>query len=236
MKKISAGQEPRVLGFYTAVAVVVASMVGTGVFTTLGLQAADIRDGVAPLTLWLLGGVIALCGALSYGELVAALPRSGGEYHFLGRICHPVLGVVAGWVSVTVGFCAPIALAAMALGRYAATFLPAAPGVTAAAAILIVTAFHAFSVGVAKHFHNITTSFKVVLIVLFCIAGLAVPAQGDVRFGPTSVAMDDIISPAFAVSLIYVSYAFSGWNATPVAQGRSARRVMRGVWPRRPPT
>jgi len=223
MNKVSAEEKPRVLGFYTAFAVVVASMVGTGVFTTLGLQAVDIGDGVALLTLWLLGGIIALCGALSYGELAAALPRSGGEYHFLGRIYHPVVGVVAGWVSVTVGFCAPIALAAMALGRYAATFLPVAPGVTATAAILIVTAFHAFSVGVGKHFQVITTGFKVVVIVLFCVVGLAAPTRGDVSFGPAAVSLDDIFSPAFAVSLIYVSYAFSGWNAATYFTGEVQR-------------
>ena len=145
-RQLPVDENRKILGFYTAFAVVVANMVGTGVFTALGLQVVDIRDGIALLALWLLGGVIALCGALSYGELAAALPRSGGEYHFLGRIYHPVLGVVAGWVSVTVGFCAPIALAAMALGQYATSFLPVAPGVTATATLLLVTVFHAVNV------------------------------------------------------------------------------------------
>ncbi len=87
-------------------------MVGTGVFTTLGFQAAAVPDGAALLLLWALGALIALCGALSYAELAASLPRSGGEYHFLSQLYHPVLGRLAGLVSLTVGFSAPVALAA----------------------------------------------------------------------------------------------------------------------------
>jgi len=89
----------RPFGYTTATAVVIASMIGTGVFTTLGLQAQELHTGFALMCLWLLGGLIALAGALSYGELAAAMPRSGGEYHFLGRIYHPLLGIVAGWIS-----------------------------------------------------------------------------------------------------------------------------------------
>jgi APA family basic amino acid/polyamine antiporter len=218
-RQLPVDENRKILGFHTAFAVVVANMVGTGVFTALGLQVVAIRDGIALLALWLLGGVIALCGALSYGELAAALPRSGGEYHFLGRIYHPVLGVVAGWVSVTVGFCAPIALAAMALGQYATSFLPVAPGLTATATILLVTVFHAVNVRTGQRFHVITTVFKIALITLFCIAGLTAPTGGDVRYGPPLVTLADICSPAFAVSLIYVSYAFSGWNAATYIAG-----------------
>ncbi|MGD2074834.1 MAG: amino acid permease [Gammaproteobacteria bacterium] len=222
------GENRKILGFYTAFTVVVANMVGTGVFTALGLQLGGVHDGLALLSLWLLGGVIALCGALSYGELAAALPRSGGEYHYLGSVYHPVLGIVAGWISVTVGFCAPIALAAMALGQYAATFLPVTPRVTAIVTILLVTAFHAFNVRVGQRFHVTTTVLKIALIVVFCIAGLAAPTQGDVRYGPLAVTIDNILSPAFAVSLIYVAYAFSGWNAAIYIAGevRTPQRVV----------
>lgn len=213
MKQPVRSENRKILGFYTAVAVVVANMVGTGVFTALGLQVVGIHDGFALLSLWLLGGVIALCGALSYGELAAALPRSGGEYHYLGRIYHPILGIVAGWISVTVGFCAPIALAAMALGQYAATFLPVTARVTATVTIVLVTAFHAFNVRIGQRFHVITTVLKIALIVLFCVAGLATPTRGDVTYGPLAVTGSYILNPVFAVSMIYVAYAFSGWNA-----------------------
>lgn len=209
----------RVLGFNTAFSVVVANMVGVGVFTTLGLQALDIHDGWALLSLWLVGGVIALCGALSYGELAAALPRSGGEYHFLGRIYHPVLGVIAGWTSVTVGFSAPIALAAMALGRYAGTFVSLGPEPIAVATILFVTAFHVVDIRLAQRFQVVTTLLKVFVIVLFCALGLFVPPAGDVGYGPARTTWEAICSPAFAVSLIYVSYAYGGWNAAAYIAG-----------------
>src|SRR6476661_1963249 len=102
----------------TATAIAIADMIGIGVFTSLGFQVKEIPTGFSLLMLWVVGGVTALCGALSYAELAAALPRSGGEYNFLSRIYHPALGFVAGWVSATVGFAAPTALAAMAFGTY----------------------------------------------------------------------------------------------------------------------
>src|SRR5437588_11012811 len=108
----------RTIGFVTACAIVVANIIGTGVFTSLGFQLPDIHSGFALLMLWIVGGIAALCGALCYGELSAALPRSGGEYHFLSRIYHPALGFMAGIVSATVGFAAPIALTAIAFGKY----------------------------------------------------------------------------------------------------------------------
>src|ERR1043166_1199949 len=114
----AAAKPRRTIGFLTACGIVVANIIGTGVFTSLGFQLADIQSGFALLMLWLVGGIAALCGALCYGELSAALPRSGGEYHFLSTIYHPALGFMAGFVSATVGFAAPIALAAMAFGKY----------------------------------------------------------------------------------------------------------------------
>src|SRR6202048_1859072 len=108
----------RTVGFYTACGIVIANIIGTGVFTSLGFQVAEIHSGFALLMLWVVVGIAALCGALCYGELSAALPRSGGEYHFLSEIYHPAVGFMAGFISATVGFAAPIALAAMAFGKY----------------------------------------------------------------------------------------------------------------------
>src|SRR5512145_2452080 len=109
----------------TATAIAVADMIGIGVFTRLGFQVAGIPSAFSLIMLWVVGGITALCGALSYAELAAALPRSGGEYNFLSRIYHPAVGFLAGWVSATVGFAAPIAVAAMAFGTY---FMGALPG------------------------------------------------------------------------------------------------------------
>ena len=107
----------------TVAAVVIANMIGTGVFTSLGFQLVDIRSGFVIVVLWAVGGLIALCGAMSYAELGAALPRSGGEYNFLSRIFHPAAGFVSGWTSATIGFAAPTALAAMTFAAYARSSL-----------------------------------------------------------------------------------------------------------------
>src|SRR5437016_14378447 len=111
----------------TATAIVIADMIGVGVFTSLGFQVKDITSGFSLLLLWVVGGIAALCGALCYGELGAMFPRSSGEYNFLARSYHPAFGFLAGWVSATVGFAAPIALAAMAFGEYGKSVLPGAP-------------------------------------------------------------------------------------------------------------
>src|SRR5436305_8840148 len=110
-----------------ATAIVVADMVGVGVFTSLGFQVKDIPSGFSILLLWIIGGIVALCGVFSYSELGAMFPRSSGEYNFLSRAFHPSVGFLAGWVSATVGFAAPVALAAMAFGVYAKSVLPGWP-------------------------------------------------------------------------------------------------------------
>ncbi len=107
-------QHKRHISMWTASSFVVASMIGTGVFTSLGFQLNDIQSVFPLIMLWIVGGVIALCGALSYSELGAALPRSGGEYHLMSHIIHPAVGFAGGLVSATVGFSAPAVLAAMA--------------------------------------------------------------------------------------------------------------------------
>ena len=113
-----------------ATAIVVADMIGVGVFTSLGFQVKDIPSGFAILLLWTVGGVVALCGVFSYSELGAMFPRSSGEYNFLTRAFHPAFGFLAGWISATVGFAAPVALAAMAFGEYGRSVFPAASPLT----------------------------------------------------------------------------------------------------------
>jgi len=109
---MSASPNPHRISPLTATCIVIANMIGTGIFTSLGFQVGDLPSGFAIIALWIVGGICAMCGALSYAELAAALPRSGGEYHFLREIYHPSLGFLAGWISATVGFSAPVAIAA----------------------------------------------------------------------------------------------------------------------------
>ena len=125
--------------FPTITAIVIANMVGTGVFTSLGFQLLDIQSGFVILMLWAIGGLIAVAGAMTYAELGAAFPRSGGEYNFLSRIYHPAVGFVAGWTSVTIGFAGPSALAAMTFAAYATSILEVAPSAWLERALAVAT-------------------------------------------------------------------------------------------------
>ena len=130
----------------TAIAIVVANMIGTGVFTSLGFQLVDIQSTFVLMMLWLVGGVTALCGALTYAELGSSLPRSGGEYNFLSEIYHPAAGFISGWISATVGFAAPTALAAMTFGAYLeASISGQSATVMASLLVISLTLVHAFS-------------------------------------------------------------------------------------------
>ncbi len=203
---------------HTATLIVIASMIGTGVFTSLGFQLLGVHSGFGILMLWLVGGVIALCGALSYGELASAMPRSGGEYHYLSKIFHPFAGFLSGWVSATVAFAAPTALAAMALGTYVNKVFPATnPVILAVAVIIIVTFIHSFNLRQSARFQNVFTILEIALIIFFIIAGFVLEIPTTLSLMPQqSTALNEgwhsIFSSSFAVSLIYVSYAYSGWN------------------------
>ncbi len=202
-------------GFYAAASVVVANMIGTGVFTSLGFQLVDIRSTVPLLLLWVVGGVAAFCGALSYAELGAAIPRSGGEYTFLSRVYHPGAGFVSGWISATIGFAAPTALAAITFGAYLSSVVPALPERGLALSLVaVLTAVHATTHRKSGLLQSGFTTLKIVLIVAFCLAALILtPAPQPVGLAPAPGDAGVVFSGAFAVSLIYVSYAYTGWNA-----------------------
>ena len=196
----------------TAVAIVIANMIGTGVFVSLGYQLQDIQSPFVLLMLWLVGGVTALCGALTYAELGANLPRSGGEYHFLSRLYHPMFGFISGWVSVTVGFAAPTALVAM---TFAAYLHPAAPGIppslAAISLVLLLAIFHSISRRSSSHTQLIFTSIKVLLLTLFVLMVLTVsdnPQPISLKPMPEDWAMQ--VTGTFAVALVFVGYAYTG--------------------------
>src|SRR4051812_9754711 len=99
-------------------------MIGTGVFTSTGFQAHDLHDPATILIAWVVGGVLALCGAATYAELGSMMPRAGGEYVYLREAYHPAVGFMSGWVSLTAGFSAPIAVSALAFATYLAKLVP----------------------------------------------------------------------------------------------------------------
>jgi len=218
-------QSKRKIGIYTATAIVAANMIGTGVFTSLGFQVFDIQTGFSIVALWLIGGLAALSGALSYGELSAAMPRSGGEYHLLSRIYHPSVGFLSGWISVAVGFSAPIAAASMAMGKYLSqvlvdTFVISVDHLfftkilTAVIGVTFVSIVHFFNVKFVSKFQIFFTVLKITLIVLLILFGFTLAVGQPISFLPAAGDLKTIFSAPFAISLVFVMYAYSGWNAS----------------------
>ncbi|MEX0289330.1 MAG: APC family permease, partial [Flavobacteriaceae bacterium] len=202
----------KTIGWKVGAALVVANMIGTGVFTSLGFQLQDVKNTWSILALWVLGGVMAIMGAFCYAEIGSTFRKSGGEYVFLSKLYHPIIGYLSGWISLTIGFAAPVALAAMALGAYLGNVLAISPTFLAIGAILIVSIVHSFSINVSSQFQSYATWFKVLLILSLILLGL--------YFAPVDSALDystgwqnELFLPAFAIAFVYVSYSYTGWNA-----------------------
>ncbi len=216
---------------WPAAALVVSNMIGTGVFMSLGWQVAGFSraDGASLLTgsvfpiimLWIVGGVLALCGAICYAELATALPRSGGEYTFLSRIYHPVVGFCTGLCSASIGFAAPIAASALVFGDYfcrafprEAHFVPNnTVHVLAFVLVTIVTLCHLRSLRFTGRFQAAITGLTVLLILSFVVFGFSLAPSQPVSFAPHAADWNWPVLSAFFGSLIWVMYSYSGWNA-----------------------
>jgi basic amino acid/polyamine antiporter, APA family len=199
---------------FSLTSLVVANMVGTGIFTSLGFQVKDLHSGFSLMMLWIAGGLCAFCGALCYAELSAAIPRSGGEYHFLSRIYGRPVGFVAGWISATAGFAAPVAIAAIALGSYLHGLNPAiSVKLIAVIVILAMTVLHLLGPNIGLQTQNALTILKVLIISILLIAALRFPTPQAIVYLPSQGDMSLLLSRPFAVSLVFVMYAYSGWNA-----------------------
>lgn len=200
------------LGLASAAFLVIANTVGVGVFTTSGFALADLRSPALVLLAWLVGGVVALCGALSYGALARRIPESGGEYIFLARTVHPLAGFVAGWISLLAGFTAPIAVAALTLQAYLGDAIGEQidPRWLGTGAIMFAAVLHGIRARAAVAAQNLAVALK-----LTAIAGLV--AVGfyalDWPRGAAGRAVDSIDPGAFAVTLVWISFSYSGWNA-----------------------
>ena len=195
-------------------------MIGTGVFTSLGYQLVKIQSVFPLMMLWIVGGIVALCGTLVYSELGAALPRSGGEYHLLSRIIHPSIGFGAGIVSATVGFTAPAVLAAMALGSYLSAVIPGLDQTLIAAIVILgFHGLHMMSVTWGTKFQDGSTAIKIGLILIFIAFGLFMDAPQSISIWPKLGDGTVMLSAGFAVSLVWVSYAYTGWNSAVYVAG-----------------
>ncbi len=218
----------RPLGAAHGAALVVASMIGTGIFTTTGVLLASLRSPGLVLAVWVGAGVLALCGAAVYAELGAMMPRAGGEYVYLSRAFHPAVGFLSGWIGLLVGFAAPAAAGALAFGRYAHEVFPALPQrLVALALIAAVTCAHLFDVRFGARLQATLTALVVALIVVF-IGGAIASGRGDWSnlagsfAGPSPAAKGGVAGAdagALALGLVYVSYAYFGWNSAAYVAG-----------------
>ncbi len=213
-------KENRHVSLYSAIAIVVANIIGVGVFTSLGFQVqGGFTDMPALLLLWVVGGIIALCGALTYGEIGTVFPKSGGEYQYLTNLFHPFVGFLSGWVSSTVAFAAPVALAGVAMATYIHKVFPGMHvQLTAIGVVGIITAIHATTLSGFK-FQNIFSTGKVILILIFIICGFSMGEHQVMNLQVTDHTWDLVFSGGFAISLVYVAYAYSGWNAAAYLAG-----------------
>jgi APA family basic amino acid/polyamine antiporter len=217
---LSARPTERRLDGWTATSLVVSSMVGTGVFTTTGLLARDLPSAPAILACWAVGGLASLCGALAYAELAVAMPDNGGEYRYLARLFHPVLGFLSAWCALVVGFAAPLAALALGFGSYLAVVLPGVPPVAAGAALVVATSLlHAWRVSVGARAQDLLTLGNVLLVAGFVAVGAGRGAcarlldAGELGLGRA------LRSPEFAVGLLWISYSYTGWSAAAYVGG-----------------
>ncbi len=228
MSPIPPRELKREIGLTSATVLVIANMIGSGIFTTSGFILAELGSPTALLLCWLLGGLFALAGALCYGELGAMLPRAGGEYAYLREAFGPLPAFVSGWISLIVGFSAPIAAAAIAFATYflggsrepwlaleiAGIAWPGISPVTllACAAVLVLSLVHYHSLRLGQGVQNLLTAFKLGIILLFIVLGFWL-GEGDLGHLRQMVPNTDGTLASFAVALIVVSFAYSGWNA-----------------------
>ena len=221
----------RNLGIGSAITLVVANMIGAGIFTTSGFIMATLGSPKAMLLCWFMGGILALCGALCYGELGAMFPQAGGEYVFLRESFGKLMGFLSGWISLVVGFSAPIAAAAIAFASYFFRVFPDSPAwnphapfyesaffhispitLLAVGIIMVFSVIHCYSLLLGSRVQNLLTGFKIAIILIFVVAGLAF-GNGSMAHFFVETSLDSIFSTGFAGSLIFVSFAYSGWNA-----------------------
>jgi basic amino acid/polyamine antiporter, APA family len=224
----------RQLGFFSATALVISNMIGTGIFATPGLMAGDLGSAWWILACWLVGAFFAFAGALSYSELGVNFPSSGGEYVYLTHAFGPEWGFMTGWVSFFAGFSAPIAASALAFSDYLGYFFPAlrqdhatviigsgafslhlGPGQAVASALIAVFTFlNCFGVGRTAKVQNVLTGTKLIVIIGFVLLGLMAGSGSWSHFSEPAVRTSTVSLPAqFFISLLFVMFGYSGWNA-----------------------
>src|SRR5579883_1322339 len=224
----------RQLGLFSATALVISNMVGTAIFGSTGFMAADLGSAGLILGCWAAGALFAFAGALSYSELGINFPSSGGEYVYLTHAYGAEWGFMTGWVSFFAGFSAPIATAALAFSDYLGSFFPGlqqanapvvighgefafriGPGqLVASLLIASFTALNCFGIGRTAKVQNVLTSTKILVIAGFLLLGFASGTGSWAHFSEPAVRTSTLSLPTqFVVSLLWVMFGYSGWNA-----------------------
>lgn len=211
----------RKLGLFPTTNIVVANMIGAGIFTISGFLMMDLLNPILMITLWIVGGIIALCGALAYGELGAAIPEAGGEYTFLSRLYNPMIGFLSGWVSFFVGFSAPIAASALGFSEYFLGIFgekAEAVFIKKTCAILIIVIFtliHRRGLELGSKVQNSLTVLKVALIVGLVFFGFLLGKGNMNHFSLGSTFNFDFSGwKTIGLSLMWIMFAYAGWNAS----------------------
>ena len=219
----------RNLGLFPVTNIVIANMIGAGIFTTSGLLMGDLQNPLLMISLWIIGGLIALCGALSYGELGAAIPRAGGEYIFLSKLYHPMFGFLSGWISFIVGFSAPIAASSLGFSEYLTRATPQLLGLgntlgfvdpllikklISILVIVVFTMIHLRGIEFGSKVQNYLTVLKIGLIIGLIVIGISF-GKGEVRHfvQGSSFTFDFGGWKVIGLSLMWIMFAYSGWNA-----------------------
>lgn len=224
MESESKYQLERKLGLFPLTNIVIANMIGAGIFTTSGLLMGDLGNPLLMLALWGVGGIIAFCGALAYGELGATIPRAGGEYVFLSKLYHPLLGFLSGWTSFIVGFSAPIAASAIGFSEYFIRAFPQLsfredPGmlktILSVCVILLFTGIHMRGIEFGARVQNALTVLKVTLITCLVVCGLLLGSGSVDHFTQGSAFSFSLGTlQTLGLSLMWIMFAYSGWNAS----------------------
>lgn len=188
-------------------------MIGTGVFTSVGFQLTSVQNTWSILLLWTAGGILAMFGAFAYAELGTHFQKSGGDYIYLSRVFHPMLGYLSAWAGLTAGFSAPVALAAMAFTKYLSPLGIYDNIWLAVGVIILIGLMHSFTLRHSSRFQNTSTLIKMLFIVCLVVLGLSISGPNDNAIDFGNSWQQEIFSPGFAVSMVYVAFAYTGWNA-----------------------
>jgi APA family basic amino acid/polyamine antiporter len=219
------------LGLFTLTALVIGNMIGAGVFTTSGFALADLGSPYRVLAAWLVGGLVALCGAVSYGALARVVPESGGEYLYLSKNVHPAAGFIAGWISLLAGFTGAIAYAALTFAAYAGVVSGTGASLYATLVIGVAALLHALRLQQGTWVQNAAVALKLLAMLGFCAVaffgysisswdGLRQIDNGEYAVPPFSIA-------AFALTLMWISFSYSGFNAAVYIAGEVPSARMR---------